>query len=68
MIIEAYQHKMHYQMKVLMLECCEVIINMDSLLIFGNGKAIHAHGMVEELRKHLPEPFKIILLENFKGI
>ena len=37
-------------------------------LIFSDGKAIHAHGMVEELRKHLPEPFKIILLENFKGI
>lgn len=37
-------------------------------LIFGNGKAIHAHGTVEELRKYIPKPFKIILPENFKGI
>lgn len=37
-------------------------------LIFGNGKSIHAHGTVEELRKYIPKPFKIILPENFKGI
>lgn len=36
-------------------------------LIFGNGKAIHAHGTVEELKRYIPEPFKIILPENFKG-
>lgn len=37
-------------------------------LIFGNGKAIHAHGTVEELRKYIPKPFKIILPEKIKGI
>ena len=36
-------------------------------LIFGNGKAIHAHGTVEELKGFMPEPFEIILPENFKG-
>lgn len=37
-------------------------------LIFGNGKAVHAHGTVAELRKSIPKPYKVILPENFKGI
>ena len=37
-------------------------------LIFGNGKAVHAHGTVAELRKSIPKPYKVILPDNFKGI
>lgn len=36
-------------------------------LIFGHGKAIHAHGTVSELRKNIPKPFKVRLPNNFKG-
>nr|WP_111893481.1 cell wall hydrolase [Acinetobacter sp. MB5] len=37
-------------------------------LVFGYGKAIHAHGTVEELKSKMPKPFKVVLPINFKGI
>lgn len=37
-------------------------------LIFGNGTAVHAHGTVPELQKHIPKPFKVKLPNNFKGV
>lgn len=37
-------------------------------LIFGHGKAIHAHGTVSELKDSIPKPFKLRLPDNFKGI
>ena len=37
-------------------------------LIFGHGKAIHAHGTVSELEDSIPKPFKLRLPDNFKGI
>ena len=37
-------------------------------LIFGNGKAVHAHGTVAELKKSIPKPFKVKLPDNFKGV
>lgn len=36
--------------------------------MLGSGKAIHAHGTVSELRDKMPEPFKVILPKDFKGI
>lgn len=37
-------------------------------LIFGNGTAVHAHGTVPELQKHIPKPFKVKLPNNFQGV
>lgn len=37
-------------------------------LIFGNGKAIHAHGTVPELQASIPKPFKLKLPNNFQGV
>lgn len=37
-------------------------------MMLGNGKAIHAHGTVSELKDKMPKPFKVILPKDFKGI
>ena len=37
-------------------------------LVFGNGKAVHAHGTVKELKSKMPKPFKVVLPVDFKGI
>lgn len=38
------------------------------VMVLGNGKAIHAHGTVPELKNKMPKPFKVILPKDFKGI
>lgn len=37
-------------------------------MILGIGKAIHAHGTVNELKGKMPKPFKVILPKDFKGV
>lgn len=37
-------------------------------MILGTGKAIHAHGTVNELKKKMPKPFSVVLPKDFKGI
>ena len=37
-------------------------------MILGTGKAIHAHGTVNELKGKMPKPFQVILPKDFKGV